>query len=70
MAPAVQDHPVEATSMQAHQARLSEKNLSSGWIFTRNRSLGPIVIGALLVLFYFVSPYLPQAFRDFLATLR
>lgn len=70
MAPAVQEarsKRVEDTSMPAYPVR---GNLSSGWIFTRYRSLGPIVIGGLLVVFYFVSPHLPQAFRDFLATLR
>lgn len=69
MAPAVRQHPMEATSMQAYPAPITDKHLSSEWIFTRNRSLGPIVIGMLLVMFYFVSPYLPQAFRNFLATL-
>ena len=69
MAPVVHDHPAEVTSMQADPAT-PERTVSSGWIFTRNRSLGPIVIGMCLVLFYIMSPYLPQAFRDFLATLR
>ncbi len=40
------------------------------WVFSRNRLLGPVVIAAFLIAFYFVSPFLPESFRQFLAAVR
>ena len=65
--------PVQIDPLENHvkiDSTTVRPDVRSQWIFSRNRTLGPAVISAFLILFYFVSPYLPKAILDFLGSLR
>ncbi|MGA2876675.1 MAG: hypothetical protein ABSE82_14215 [Nitrososphaerales archaeon] len=69
----VQAHPSETSVMNPTAVPVTPHTAAPApkqWIFSTNRKLGPMVILGFLVVFYFVSPYLPHALREFLVSLR